>query len=153
MKFRISTAVSALAVACILAPPPSHAGESAPTGAAPAPIVPTNPREAGARYGQAAGVALVCYGMRTTGASEILKSNYKGDDLAAFTDQAERVLTLWKDTHTCKNAKGPNECRLSHAFSCAEALKEIGPAGSKLRGLVEAKPEPAATNAAASAKP
>ncbi|MEQ1576807.1 MAG: hypothetical protein ABL894_04065 [Hyphomicrobium sp.] len=102
--------------------------------------VPSNPREAGARYGQAAGVALLCYGMRTTGAAEVLKSKYQGEALAAFTDQAERILGMWKDTLSCKHAGGPNQCRLSHAYSCAEAMKEIGPNGSKLAGLVEERP-------------
>jgi len=129
----------------------SLAGDATGAAAKPALLVPSNPREAGARYGQAAGVALVCYGMRITGGSEELKSKYQGEDLAAFNDQAGRILTMWKDTLSCKNAKGPNECRLSHAFSCAEAMKEIGPAGTKLPGLVEEKPqsEKAATAPAA----
>lgn len=116
-------------------------------------VLPTNPREAGARYGQAAGVALLCYGMRTTGASEKLRSNYQGQALADFTDQAERILVMWKDTLSCKHAGGPNQCRLSHAFSCAEAMKEIGPAGTKLPGLVEEKPEGDAAAASAPAAP
>jgi hypothetical protein len=149
MKTNLLAAISAVTIAAAIV----CAAARAEDAAAPALMIPSNPREAGARYGQAAGVALVCYGMRTTGASEVLRANYKGDDLAAFTDQADRILTMWKDTHSCKNAKGPNECRLSQAFSCAEALKEIGPAGSKLRGLVEAKPETAATDAAGAPKP
>ena len=114
-------------------------------------VVPENPREAGARYGQAAGVALLCYGMRTTGMSDELKSKYQGEALAAFNDQSERILAMWKDTLSCKHAGGPNQCRLSHAFSCAEAMKEIGPNGSKLPGLVEAKPEGASAEAGAGA--
>ena len=111
-------------------------------------IVPENPREGGARYGQAAGVALVCYGMRVTDLPEVLKSKYQGQALADFNDQAGRILEMWKDTLSCKHAGGPNQCRLSQAFSCAEAMKEIGPIGSKLPGMVDAKPERAETVAA-----
>ena len=115
---------------------------------APALTIPENPREAGARYGQAAGVALVCYGMRITGAPEALKANYQGEALVAFNDQASRILEMWQDTLSCKKAGGPNQCRLSQAFSCAEAMKEIGPQGKKLPGLVEEKPSVPAPAAA-----
>ncbi len=117
----------------------SFAADGAGAPAKAALRVPENPREAGARYGQAAGVALLCYGMMTTAASDELKSKYQGEALAAFNDQAERILAMWKDTLSCKNAGGPNQCRLSHAFSCAEAMKEIGPNGTKLPGLVDEK--------------
>ena len=139
MIARIATVAALLFLA---ASPASYAEETA--AAAPAKtefVVPPNPREAGARYGQAAGVALLCYGMRTTEVSKQLKAKYQGEALAAFTDQAERILAMWKDTLSCKHAGGPNQCRLSHAFSCAEAMKEIGPKGTKLAGLVEEKPE------------
>lgn len=139
MIARIVTAVALIAVTSCS---PLWAEEAGLATAATAPlVVPSNPREAGARYGQAAGVALLCYGMRTTGASEQLKSNYQGEALAAFTDQAERILDMWRDTLSCKHAGGPNQCRLSHAFSCAEAMKEIGPKGTKLPGLVDVKPD------------
>ena len=119
------------------------AADTGTVQARPALMVPDNPREAGARYGQAAGVALLCYGMKTTALSEELKSKYQGEALAAFNDQAERIVVMWKDTLSCEHAGGPNQCRLSQAFSCAEAMKEIGPNGSKLPGLVDTKPESA----------
>ena len=138
----IARIASAAAMLILTASVATFAQEAALVTAAKAELaVPSNPREAGARYGQAAGVALLCYGMRTTAASEVLKSKYQGEAQAAFTDQAERILTMWKDTLSCKNASGPNECRLSHVFSCAEAMKEIGPAGTKLPGLVDTKPD------------
>jgi hypothetical protein len=142
MKLTLLPAFGAVASILLLAAQPARAGEAA-VAAAPAKselMVPSNPREAGARYGQAAGVALICYGMRITGAPEALKAKYQGEALAAFEDQAGRILTMWKDTLSCKKAGGPNQCRLSQAFSCAEAMKEIGPNGSKLPGLVEEKP-------------
>lgn len=137
-------------VALIIMAYPFTTTASAETATSPAAAltVPRNPREAGARYGQAAGVALVCYGMRITGAPEFLKSKYTGEALAAFNDQAGRILEMWKDTLSCKNAGGPNQCRLSHAFSCAEAMKEIGPRGSKLPGLVDEQ-QPGAASAVA----
>ena len=145
MRARSVKAAAVLALVCGQA---AWAQEPVAATAAPAKavlMVPENPREAGARYGQAAGVALVCYGMRITGAPEMLKTKYQGEALAAFNDQAERILGMWKDTLSCKKAGGPNQCRLSQAFSCAEAMKEIGPNGKKLPGLVEAKPEVAST--------
>ena len=132
------------ALALFVSPLAGRAGDALSAVAAPAKpelVVPENPREAGARYGQAAGVALVCYGMRITGLPEELKAKYQGEALEAFNDQAELIVASWKDTLSCKHAGGPNQCRLSHAFSCAEAMKEIGPKGTKLPGLVEAKPE------------
>ncbi len=156
MNFSLLSAFGAVASFLVLAVQPATAGEAvAPAKAAL--VVPENPREAGARYGQAAGVALMCYGMRITGAPEELKSKYQGEARAAFEDQAGRILTMWKDTLSCKKAGGPNQCRLSQAFSCAEAMKEIGPSGTKLRGLVEEKPQgeksAAAPDAAEPAKP
>lgn len=97
-------------------------------------------------------MALVCYGMRITDAPEALKTKYQGEALAAFNEEAEKVLVAWQDVLSCKYAGGPNQCRLSHAYSCAAAMKEIGPQGTKLPGLVEEKPEgssAAATGAAA----
>ena len=147
MNFSLLSAFGAVASFLVLAGQPASGGEAAVPAKA-ALVVPENPREAGARYGQAAGVALMCYGMRITGAPEELKSKYQGEARAAFEDQAGRILTMWKDTLSCKKAGGPNQCRLSQAFSCAEAMKEIGPAGSKLPGLVEEKPQAAKAEAA-----
>lgn len=97
------------------------------------------PREAGARYGQALGVALVCYGLRTTSATEKLQSAYSGGDKAAFQAEADKVLSAWREASGCRTAGGPNSCRLAHEWSCRDAVREIGPDGTKFPGLVEAK--------------
>lgn len=93
----------------------------------------------GVRYGQAAGAALVCYGLKTTPLVASLRGKYQGADLANFDTQAAKVLDAWKATQTCKNAGGPNPCKLSHIWSCQEALKEIGPDGTIVQGLVAPK--------------
>lgn len=124
-----------------LGPALAGAEPAASPAVAPQLIFPSNPREAGARYGQAAGVAIVCYGMITKPAVEDLKAHYTGTDLEAFNDQAGIILNAWKDLLACKHASGPNECKLSHGKSCYEANREIGMNGSKLPGLVDAKPE------------
>lgn len=112
--------------------------ETAPS-AAPKSTAPMAPRLVGARYGQAAGVALVCYGMQTTPAAAGLKSRYQGDDLQAFNEEAEKVLAAWRVLHSCQKSGGPNECRLTHVWSCRDALHEIGPNGTVMAGLVEQK--------------
>lgn len=100
---------------------------------------PLDARQAGARYGQALGVALVCYGLKTTPAVERLPTNYTGADADLFKAESEKVLLAWRDAKTCKKAGGPNECRLIHEWSCRDAVLEIGPEGTKLPGLVEPK--------------
>jgi hypothetical protein len=97
------------------------------------------PREAGARYGQALGVALICYGLRTTPAMDRLPSQYTGDARTEFDSESEKTLAAWREAGSCKKAGGPNPCRLVHEWSCSAALKEIGPEGTALRGLVEQK--------------
>ena len=96
-------------------------------------------RDAGRRAGEAGGAALVCYGLRITDKVTELRTRYEGDDLAEFDDQARKVLQAWQATKTCKNASGPNECKVSQQWSCLQALREIGPGGSALPGLVEPK--------------
>lgn len=82
-------------------------------------------------------MALVCFGVRITTAAEALKARYSGADLAQFSEEAEAVLAGWRDLLSCRKSTGPNECRLSHDWSCRDALREIGPAGSALPGLVD----------------
>jgi hypothetical protein len=94
-------------------------------------------REAGARYGQALGVALVCYGLKTTPAVERLAAAYPEADQDTFRAEAERVLAAWRASSTCQKSGGPNPCRLAHEWSCRDALREIGPDGTRLPGLVE----------------
>ncbi|WP_295559051.1 hypothetical protein [uncultured Hyphomicrobium sp.] len=93
----------------------------------------------GARYGQAAGAALVCYGLATTPLAATLRDRYHDAELAVFDAQAGKVLEAWKATQRCENAGGPNPCKLSHVWSCQEALKEIGPQGTAVPGLVVQK--------------
>lgn len=100
-----------------------------------------SPREAGARYGQAAGAEIVCYGLKATNRTEELRARYRDADLTEFQTEAAKVLDAWKKTATCENAYGPNPCKLSHVWSCQAALKEIGPEGTAVPGLVATRSE------------
>ena len=95
------------------------------------------PAQVGTRYGQAAGIALVCYGLKVTPKVDKLKNKFSGADRTAFNTQAAKVLAAWEKTLRCENSNGPNECKLSHTWSCQEGLKELGPQGTVLPGLVE----------------
>jgi hypothetical protein len=97
---------------------------------------PLTPKDAGARYGEAAGAALVCYGLKITPQVTELRARYQGDDLAEFDAQAGKVLQAWRSTLTCEHADGPNDCKVSQQWSCQQALRDIGPEGSAVRGLV-----------------
>lgn len=94
-------------------------------------------REAGVRYGQALGAVLVCYGLKATPGVEALRSAYGGGEAGLFKAEADKIVEAWQDAKGCRRSGGPNECRLSIEWSCQEALREIGPAGSRLPGLVE----------------
>jgi hypothetical protein len=96
--------------------------------------------EAGRRFGEAAGAALVCYGLRIR-IDQVteLRSKYQGHDLAEFDEQAAKILQAWQATRTCENANGPNECKVSQQRSCLQAVQEIGPGGTTVPGLVESK--------------
>lgn len=96
-------------------------------------------RDAGARYGEAAGAALVCYGLKITPLVAELRARYEGDDLTEFDAQASKILQSWRQTLSCEQANGPNDCKVSQQWSCKQALQEIGPSGSAVRGLVEPK--------------
>jgi hypothetical protein len=135
---RIGIAMAVLAAGIALSPR-AQAGD-APGGTAvalPEPALPA--REAGARYGQALGVALICYGLRTTPAVDRLPSQYQGDARSQFDAESAKIVTSWRDASSCKKAGGPNACRLMHEWSCAAAFREIGPEGTALPGLVEQK--------------
>ncbi len=97
------------------------------------------PREAGARYGQALGAALVCYGLSTTAAVPLLPATYVDKDRQAFDQEADRVLLAWREASICHAAGGPNPCRLAYLWSCRDAVREIGPNGTKLPGLIQEK--------------
>jgi hypothetical protein len=118
---------------------PSAGGSQAPAAGDTATANALDPREAGARYGQALGVALICYGLRTTPATDRLKEKYSGADREAFQTEADKVLSAWREASTCRAAGGPNACRLAYEWNCQAALREIGPHGTKLPGLVAEK--------------
>jgi hypothetical protein len=117
---------------------PASTGQAAETDAKPAAFGDlTNPRDAGIRYGQAAGMSAVCLDMKPTAKAEALSNAFTGADLEKFKVQAETVLQSWKKTLSCAHKVDPNPCRLAHQMSCKEAFKEIGPGGSVAPGLVE----------------
>ena len=125
-----------LLLALFSAAAPAHAaGDQAPQAGKFGDL--TNPRDAGIRYGQAAGMAAVCIDMKPTPKAEALSSAFTGPDLEKFKVQAETVLKSWKKTLTCAHVSDPNPCRLAHQMSCKEGYKEIGPAGSVAPGLIE----------------
>jgi hypothetical protein len=99
----------------------------------------SSPREDGARYGQAIGATLMCYKLETTDEFTALKTRYSGSELNVFSAEAEKIITAWRTVQTCGKAGGPNSCRLTQVWSCQEALREIGPNGSALPGLVRIK--------------
>lgn len=100
-------------------------------------VKPLSAKEAGARYGEAAGAALVCSGLKITPQVAELRGRYQGDELAEFDAQAGKVLQAWRDARNCEHADGPADCKVSQQWSCRQAMKEIGPSGSEVRGLVE----------------
>lgn len=111
----------------------AHAGTSLPDTPSMA------AKEAGARYGEAAGAVLVCYGLQMTQEVAKLRDRYQGDDLAEFDAQAGKILSAWRDTLNCTHSDGLEDCKVSQQFSCRQALQEIGPGGNKVPGLVEPK--------------
>jgi hypothetical protein len=123
----VATASAAEAVGARLYPTATMQSEAKPLTA----------KEAGARYGEAAGAALVCYGLKITPQVAELRARYQGDDLAEFDAQAGKILKSWRETLTCEYAEGPNDCKVSQQWSCRQAMQEIGPSGSAVRGLVE----------------
>ena len=116
--------------------PPAASGTSAATSPGLAADL-SKPRDAGIRYGQAAGMAVVCRNMKPTQRAESLAATFSGEDLETFKVQAENVDQSWKRTLTCAHPNDPNPCRLAHQMSCREAYKEIGPNGTIAPGLVE----------------
>lgn len=108
-----------------------------PVSTAPGEPQPLTAKDAGAHYGEAAGAVLVCSGLRITPAVAELRARYQGADLAEFDAQAAKILGAWRDTLTCQHADSPSDCKLSQQLSCRQALQDIGPSGTKVRGLVE----------------
>lgn len=128
--------LSAALVAVLSLAGPAHATDAGATRPAAYGDL-TNPRDAGIRYGQAAGMAAVCLDMRPTPKAESLAASFTGADLQKFKVQADTVLQSWKKTLACAHTADPNPCRLAHQMSCREGYEEIGPAGRVAPGLVE----------------
>ena len=112
---------------------------TAGVGTSPTEMPSLSAKDAGARYGEAAGAVLVCYGLKITPLVATLRARYQGDELAEFDAQAGKILSAWRETLNCTHADSPNDCKLSQQWSCQQAMQEIGPAGSKVPGLVEPK--------------
>jgi hypothetical protein len=100
---------------------------------------PLSASEAGRRGGEAAGAALVCYGLRITPEGANLRTRFAGKDLVEFDEQAARVMRAWEKVKRCESAGGPNECKVSQQWNCLMALKEVGPQGTAVPGLLEPK--------------
>jgi hypothetical protein len=96
-------------------------------------------KDAGARYGEAAGAALVCHELQITPRVAELRARYQGHELDEFDAQAGKILQAWRAALSCEHADGPNDCKISQQWSCRQALQEIGPGGSAVPGLVEPK--------------
>lgn len=96
-------------------------------------------KQLGIRYGQAAGIELVCYGLKITPDVEKLKSRFAGSERKIFDAEASKVLTAWTRVLRCEQSTGPNECKLSHVWSCQQGYKELGPEGTIIPGLVRRK--------------
>ncbi len=138
MLIRTLSAVLAAAVFSLISldDPSAAAGTSGAAKPAVAADL-SKPRDAGIRYGQAAGMAVVCLNMKPTMKAESLAATFSGEDLETFKLQAENVVQSWKKTLSCAHNSDPNPCRLAHQMSCREAYKEIGPNGTIAPGLVE----------------
>jgi hypothetical protein len=142
MRSAIATVTAALCACMCAAPAPAADAPRPllrPVSTAPADAKPLSAKDAGARYGEAAGAVLVCYGLRITPQVADLRARYQGADLAEFDAQAGKILQAWRETLDCQHAEGPNDCKVSQQWSCRQALQEIGPSGSAVRGLVEPK--------------
>ena len=99
-----------------------------------------NPREAGARYGQARGAAEVCPGVSVGKPADALKAQFRGSDLDNFNAQAANVYASWRKIKDCVLPTDPNPCRIMIQLSCQSALAEIGPSGSARAHLLEVLP-------------
>ncbi len=118
----------------------AETNDSYPATSLPANIGHFSPRDAGVRYGQALGAFRTCYSLKLTPAVEALNLAFTGERETSFKSEANNVIQAWETVRSCRRAGGPNECRLSIEMSCAETLKEIGPAGTVLPGLIEQAP-------------
>lgn len=92
----------------------------------------------GARYGQALGASLVCPGAFVTAKAEALAASLEASEQERFKRQAAAVLKLWQKIPVCDAAThGPNQCKIANDLSCREAMRDIGPDGRHVPGLIE----------------
>ena len=82
------------------------------------------PAEAGRRFGEATGAALLCYGLRIrTDQVAELRSKYWGDALTEFDEQAAKTLQAWQATKTCENATDPTSARCRSSGAACRPFK------------------------------
>jgi hypothetical protein len=124
-----------LAAALALALLPGSPGALAESADRSSPAI-SQPKLAGARYGQALGASMVCPFIAMQPAAESLLRRFDGADLEAFKTEAQRVALVWKKTLGCDPRADINRCRVLSEKSCSEALKEIGPDGTAEPGLI-----------------
>jgi hypothetical protein len=94
-------------------------------------------RSAGIRYGQAVGAAATCAHVVLMPAAAALAQRFESNARQSFRDEAERVARAWARSLDCKTAADINRCRILSEKSCNEALREIGPEGIAIPGLIE----------------
>jgi hypothetical protein len=96
-------------------------------------------RDAGRRGGEAAGAAILCEQLKVTGKVAELRGHYQGEDLAEFDAEASKIMQAWEQVKGCVNGQDPNQCKIAQQTSCVLALREVGPQGKIVPGLVELK--------------
>lgn len=113
----------------------------APFAAIAEPAAGLSARDLGARYGQALGAVLACPGYGVTAKAEALASGLSRGEMEDFKREAAVVVGLWRRIPVCDAAtNGPNECRLANDLSCREAMRDVGPEGRVVPGLIEVRP-------------
>ena len=129
-----AAAVVAFSIALI---PFAYAGEQAAPANAVAPATTIQPKDAGARYGQALGAVEICFGSKVTDKAKGLENSYSGDDQDTFKAQAAKIYEAWRKVKNCTDQVDPNRCKIIMDKSCLAAEAEIGAEGSVLQGLVD----------------
>jgi len=99
-----------------------------------------SPSDLGARYGEALGAVEICIGAKVTAKAKALEGLFTGADLDAFRERSEKIHAAWLGVKRCANQDDPNQCKIIMDRSCAAAIKEIGPKGSALPGLIDPPP-------------
>ncbi len=128
--FARTAALTALAIAAATAP------ALAERPAAPAREA-LSAKDRGARYGQALGASLVCPFVHLLPAAEELRPSLPGADREQFEAEAKRVALVWQKTLACDPRADINRCRVLSEKSCSEAIRELGPEGTAVNGVLE----------------